>query len=147
MKDGPALVRDYQANMYAYDEAINYGSLPFGRWVYFASVGKPEARASDYRPDPSIVIETVADLDQMARTLRDLIRQYRVDRSIDSIPPNVSNCTAFGGCPYRSTVGGPCAAEQDTVLPIGSILSGVTRGIVRPRPSDRVDPDFTFRVT
>lgn len=151
-KDEKAIRIDYQANLYAYDELVNYGALPRGRWIYFANSGRPDARATDYEPELPLVLETVKQLDAHARVLRDMIRQYRAERlpgwSIEQavgqasqVEPNLANCQAFGGCPYRSSVGGPCTAEQSGVIPVGSLLRTQTRPIVKPRD---MHPGFEY---
>ncbi len=153
-KDDRAIKIDYQANLYAYDELVNTGSLPRGRWIYFANSGKPDARATDYEPEPELVRETVRVLDGHARVLRTQIREYKNVRShtLEAnvaaigvyVQPNLSNCAAFGGCPYRSSVGGPCKAENNGVIPVGALSRTITRPEVKPRPV--IGPAFTFDI-
>ena len=153
MKDEAGIVIDYQANLYAYDEYLKHGALPAGRWVYFASQGKAEARATDYVPNETIVLQSVVKLYNHGIELRGLIEAFRAGQitAPEQVTPNVANCPAFGGCEYRAKVGGPCNAEQTEVIPVGALLAHVTRPSVAARParadqiSRAIGPDFSFQ--
>ncbi len=132
MKQPADLLRDWQFNLYEYQEIQQYGAPSAARWVYWASPEKdprypnrPEARASDVpNPDPESIARVVETLDQHARTLRSYIRQFRDKRlTVMQLPANTHACNAFGGCPYRRDLGGQCDGSGATVT-IGKVETG-----------------------
>jgi hypothetical protein len=131
------------------------------RWVYFSSVGKPEARPCDFTITYDEAIPIVRSAFVQASGLKDLIVDYReqaskdcvsLERShahtqltlIDHIPKNPSNCKAYGGCPYHYEAGGPCHPEPPSVTDYAAQLMNISEPKTTAAPSAPAERNNTM---
>lgn len=133
MKRPDELRENLQACVYALSSMQRKGTrVQRCRWVYFSSVGKPEARKVDFEITYDEALAVVRSAFVLASTLQAEVKQYRdmlaeveyiegtpdvVRRLplIDHLPKNTSRCNAYAGCHMHSIAGGPCNAGQAVI--------------------------------
>lgn len=115
------LLADPQFNLYAHKlQREHKVSRCGGYWVYYLTdPTKPaEAQAVPVVAESDHVLEQVAKLEKSARVILSL---YKDKPDPGTIEPNVSQCDAFGGCPYKDTK--YCVLDNRTALSIGDAMS------------------------
>lgn len=90
-----------------------------GRWVYFKSEGRPEAKATDVSWQLSRAEEI---LGQGLIKAESLVKYIRGQARTSDLPANGDKCEAFGGCPYHKDRNGPCEGAPKSQYLIGDQL-------------------------
>lgn len=129
VKTEEELRRDPQGVLYplAMMQAYQQPAL-WARWAYYLTdlSRAPNARALDVCFLSSHVAVEAALMFRHAGKMRRHIRKgtHPADMPIpDRLPPDPdSPCAAFGGCPYRAEVGGPCRTGPN--LNLGALIVG-----------------------
>lgn len=127
VKTPEQLMKDPQAAFYAADIMLrhNLDSL-WCRWVYYLTDVKahPQAMAVDVELKRADVLKSAYEWLLVAVEMRELVRAAIAGTlSLNDIapaeflPPDPrSPCSAYGGCPYSFTKGGPCTPEGEVKL-------------------------------
>lgn len=104
-KSAAELTVNLQANLYAYDRAIEFDQdrTPC-RWVYFETQRVRRAKPVDFVIERGHALEVIEQAAEIAREFD------KIERSVDA-PMNPRACGDYGGCEFHESVGGPCSAR------------------------------------
>ena len=115
---------DVQCNLYALDVMRETGArVAYARWLYLASKEVREARAVDVMITIARATDVVCEAAEVAKRLDTLER-------VEESTCNPDACSAYGGCVYSATIGGPCTARRS----LSSAILALKRGDKREIP-------------
>lgn len=100
------LAADLQANLYAYDTALEFGEADTpARWVYFETKRVRRAKAVDVTIHRDDALRVIDPCNTLARELDSLTDTKAATK-------NPHACGDYGGCKYHTSRGGPCDARR-----------------------------------
>jgi hypothetical protein len=116
------LVRDPQANLYAYATCVELGldEIP-ARWVYFETKKVRRAAPVDATIRRDDAYEIMRPLAEKAKRLDEIV-------SVEDAAMNTGACGEYGGCYYHVSQGGPCNARRS--------LGGMIQARVRKKDEE-----------
>lgn len=102
------LTADVQCNLYSHAKLLEHPDLDAieARWIYYLTSGsRRDAWAVERRMTRSHVAEQMGAIHATAAQIH---RLYEIRPKALDVPPTLSACEAYGGCPHRDT----CGASQ-----------------------------------
>ena len=113
--DKVAFLKNIQAVLYATNQILETGTNEAHlRWLYYWTSGRERAKPSD------IVLTRTELEDAFERVVhnpaKEVVKLRLAKPDPMDLAPNTQVCSKYGGCPFRSEVGGPCVRTQNQLI-------------------------------
>lgn len=130
-KTPEALAKDPQSVFYGLDRMYRHGiDSIWSRWAYFLTDMRahPQAHEVDVELRRAVLEPAGYEWLVVANEMRDVVRAAKQNAiAPDDLPPSPDSCSAFGGCPYHVSRGGPCSPAGQVQL--GDLISTGVRPV------------------